>query len=61
MKNAIYKICEKLRGYSDDTEYFEVIKVNRNEDGDIVVVCHEVNPTAEAKAESQGAQNESDE
>ena len=60
MKNAIYEICQKLRGYSDDTEYFEVIKANRNEDGNIVVVCREVNPKAETQAEPQGAKDESD-
>ena len=26
MQNAIYKICEKLRGYSWTTEYFEVLR-----------------------------------
>lgn len=59
MKNAIYEICQRLRGYSDDTEYFEVIKANKNEDGDFVVVCRVVNPKAESKAESKGAENES--
>lgn len=27
MKNAIYNICEKLRGYSSEEEYFEVVAV----------------------------------
>ena len=27
MKNIIYKICDKLKGYSGDTEYFEVVSV----------------------------------
>ena len=58
MKNAIYEICQKLRGYAADAEYFEVLKANRDENGDIVVVCREV-PEAETKTESQGAQNES--
>ena len=57
MKNAILKICEKLRGYSDEKDYFEVIKANQNEDGDFVVVCRAV----EAQAEPQGAKDESDE
>ena len=25
MKNVIYKICEKLRGYSSEDEHFEVL------------------------------------
>jgi len=25
MKNVIYNICEKLRGYSSEEEYFEVL------------------------------------
>lgn len=25
MKNVIYKICEKLRGYSNEDEHFEVV------------------------------------
>lgn len=25
MKNVIYKICEKLRGYSNEEEHFEVL------------------------------------
>lgn len=54
MKNAILNICEKLRGYSDDTEYFEVLKVNQNEDGNYVVVVKVVEPT-----KSKGADNES--
>jgi hypothetical protein len=56
MKNAILQICEKLRGYSNDRDYFEVIKANQNEDGDFVVVCRAV----EAQAEPQGAKDESD-
>ena len=55
MKNAIYEICQRLRGYSNETDYFEVIRANKNEDGDFVVVCHVVTP----KAELQGAQNAS--
>ena len=54
MKDAILKICEKLRGYSNETEYFEVVKVNQNENGDYSVVVHPVEPQTE-----QGAQNES--
>lgn len=56
MKNAILQICEKLRGYSSDKDYFEVIKANQNENGDFVVVCRAV----EAQAELQGAKDESD-
>lgn len=56
MKNAILQICEKLRGYSNDKDYFEVIKAYQNEDGDFVVVCRAV----EAQTEPQGAKDESD-
>ena len=39
IKNIILKICEKLRGYSGDTEYFEVVGVTENEtDPDIYEV-----------------------
>ena len=55
MKNAILKICEKLRGYSETEPYFEVSKAYQNEDGDFVVICRAV----EVQAEPQGAQNES--
>lgn len=54
MKNAILKICEKLRGYSENTEYFEVIKVNQNEDGNYVVVVKAVEPEENKEAENAG-------
>lgn len=38
MKNVIYNICEKLRGYSSEDEYFEVLQVQRNDDNEYVVV-----------------------
>lgn len=38
MKNAILKICEKLRGFSSDTEHFEVLKVISNSDGTYTVI-----------------------
>ena len=53
MKNAILKICEKLRGYSDTEPYFEVTEVKQNENGTFTVTC-KVYP-----AEEQGAANES--
>ena len=56
MKNAIFQICERLRGYSNGKDYFEVIKANQNEDGDFVVVCRAV----EVHEEPQGAKYESD-
>ena len=52
MKNAILKICEKLRGYSDTEPYFEVTETKQNENG--TVTLQVVDPAAE-----QGAQNES--
>jgi len=33
MQNVIYKICEKLRGYSWATEYFEVLRACCNAEG----------------------------
>ena len=52
MKNAILQICEKLRGYSSDTEYFEVVKVSKLENGNYEVIVREVN-------ENEGAEHES--
>ena len=54
MKNAILKICEKLRGYSETEPYFEVTEVKQNEKGTFTVTCKAVDP-----AEKQGAANES--
>jgi ribosome biogenesis protein Nip4 len=54
MKNAILKICEKLRGYSNNEPYFEVTEVKQNENGTYTVNVQAVDP-----AEEQGAANES--
>ena len=54
MKNAIYEICQKLRGYSETEPYFEVTEVKQNENGTFTVTCKVVDP-----AEEQGAANES--
>ena len=54
MKNAILKICEKLRGYSETEPYFEVTEIRQNENGTYTVTVQVVDPAAE-----QGAQNES--
>ena len=54
MKNAILKICEKLRGYSDNEPYFEVTEIRQNNNGTFTVTCKVVDP-----AEEQGAANES--
>ena len=54
MKNAILKICEKLRGYSDTEQYFEVTEIKKNDNGTYTVTVQVVDPAAE-----QGAQNES--
>ena len=54
MKNVILKICEKLRGYSDNEPYFEVTEIKQNENGTYTVNMQVVDP-----AEEQGAQNES--
>jgi hypothetical protein len=57
MKNAILKICEKLRGYSDTEPYFEVKEIHRNDDGTFTLSVEVVDPAAE----EQGAKNESNE
>lgn len=54
MKNAILKICEKLRGYSDNGPYFEVTEVKQNDNGTYTVTVQVVDP----EAEEQGARNE---
>lgn len=54
MKNAILKICEKLRGYSGAVPYFEVTEIKQNENGTYTVNVQVVDP-----AEKQGAANES--
>ena len=55
MKNAILKICEKLRGYSETDPYFEVTEAKQNENGTYTVNVQVVDP-----AEEQGAANESE-
>ena len=52
MKNTILQICEKLRGYSGDTEYFEVVKASKLENGNYEVIVREVNENAGAEHES---------
>ena len=52
MKNAILKICERLRGYSDTDPYFEVTEVKQNENGTYTVTVQAVDPE-----EEQGAAN----
>ena len=54
MKNAILKICEKLRGYSETESYFEVTEVKKNDNGAYTVTVQVVDPAA-----GQGARNES--
>ena len=54
MKNAIYEICQKLRGYSETEPYFEVTEAKQNENGTYTVNVQVVDP-----AKEQGAKNES--
>lgn len=56
MKNIIYNICEKLRGYSSETEYFEVLQVQRNDDNEYVVVVKVID--TELKEEAADESNE---
>ncbi len=72
MTNAIYRICEKLKGYTSEPEYFEVISAYGNNDGTYTVVVKPAERREEAEAERakiaaylnekhlQEAQNESD-
>ncbi len=57
MKNIIYNICEKLKGYSSDIEYFEVLKVEPIKDNDYLIVARLVNTETENK---EVASDESD-
>lgn len=56
MKNVIYNICEKLRGYSSETEYFEVLQVQQNKQAEYLVVIKVVN--TESKEEATDESNE---
>ena len=47
MKNAILKICEKLRGYSETEPYFEVTEVKQNDNGTFTGTCKVVDPAEE--------------
>ena len=47
MKNAILKICEKLRGFSETEPYFEVTEIKQNENGTYTVTVQVVDPAAE--------------
>lgn len=51
MKNAIYKICEKLRGYSSEEEYFEVLQVQRNDNNEYVVVVKVIDSKSKETAD----------
>ena len=53
MKNAILKICEKLRGYSDTEPYFEVTEVKQNDNGTFTVTCKVVDPGAVQRAQNE--------
>ena len=57
MKNAIYEICQKLRGYSETEPYFEVTEIKQNDNGTFTLTCKVV----DLEAEEQGAANESNE
>ncbi len=57
MRNVIYQICDKLRGYSKDEDYFEVTSVTRNGKGLYTVEIAVIEKNSE---DSEGAENESD-
>lgn len=54
MKNELLQICEKLRGYSIDEEYFEVVNASKNENG-----VWELKVRAVNENKNEGAANES--
>ena len=56
MRNVIYQICDKLRGYSKDEDYFEVTSVTRNGKGLYTVEIAVIEKNSE---DSEGAENES--
>jgi hypothetical protein len=53
MKNELLQICEKLRGYSIDEEYFEVVNASKNENG-----VWELKVRAVNENKNEGAENE---
>lgn len=54
MQNAILKICERLRGYTDD-EYFEVLYIEKQSEDIYNVQIQAV------KRQDKGGNNESNE
>ena len=58
MKNVIYEICDKLRGYSTDEEYFEVLGVTRTGKGLYTVEVAVIEPQTE---NDEGAENDRNE
>lgn len=38
MKNIIYTICEKLRGFSNDKEYFEILQITPRQNNEYEVI-----------------------
>jgi hypothetical protein len=54
MKNIIYTICEKLRGFSDDKEYFEILQITPRQNNEYVVIVRLID--TEAK-ETKGVVN----
>ena len=51
MKNVIYNICEKLRGYSSEEEYFEVLAAECLRDNLYSIRVRVVNTKSEKKQE----------
>lgn len=53
MKNAIYKICEKLKGYSEEDEYFEVLQAERNPRGLYVITVRAIDTKLELQKQGE--------
>ena len=56
MKNVIYNICERLRGYSNEEEDLEVTQVKKNYADEYLVVIRVANE--EPKEETADESNE---
>ncbi|MGP1416093.1 MAG: hypothetical protein ACTTJ6_09275 [Treponema sp.] len=58
MKNIIYTICEKLRGFSDDKEYFEILQITPKHNNEYVVIVKLVDTEAKTTKEISDESNQ---
>ena len=57
MKNVVYEICNKLRGYSTDKEYLEVLGVTCTGKGLYTVEVAVIEPQTENDEGAKNADN----